>query len=412
MNNKNILLYLTKIFFSLLLIYLGWFQDVVFKIPIAGTLIGAVITVCLAFHLFNQKKIPVKTVNFELISWSVFVVFAISAGMYIAVNVDIMLSSMFTFIQFLLLNFIMIYISIYDQKIDYFINLFLFLSMLSALTTVFWGVHYISDRISMSYETNPNTLGLIMVIGIFCVFYNMQTSRKVVTFFLIFLLFAFSYVIILSGSRKAFLSAVIIIILWLILKLKTLLVSRRENVIKGIVTLVLTFIIGIFLFNKFVVDTLLFERLANLFDSGDNTRIEMYKESWLLFKDNPLLGVGMENFREVSSFNRYSHSTYAEMIASTGIIGVILYFFPYITMFSQILKLSRSREKKLKYQSNLILIMFGVILFLGIGVIHIYSIYTFYFFGIILSFIAVNNNNIKKKIFLENFNKEGDENAY
>src|SRR5699024_4707649 len=393
MNNKNILLYLTKIFFSLLLIYLGWFQDVVFKIPIAGTLIGAVITVCLAFHLFNQKKIPVKTVNFELISWSVFVVFAISAGMYIAVNVDIMLSSMFTFIQFLLLNFIMIYISIYDQKIDYFINLFLFLSMLSAFTIVFWILYYISDilsmlseltivfcgidnisdRISMSYETNPNTLGLIMVIGIFCVFYNMQTSRKVVTFFLIFLLFAFSYVIILSGSRKAFLSAVIIIILWLILKLKTLLVSRRENVIKGIVTLVLTFIIGIFLFNKFVVDTLLFERLANLFDSGDNTRIEMYKESWLLFKDNPLLGVGMENFREVSSFNRYSHSTYAEMIASTGIIGVILYFFPYITMFSQILKLSRSREKKLKYQSNLILIMFGVILFLGIGVIHIYS---------------------------------------
>ena len=70
-----------------------------------------------------------------------------------------------------------------------------------------------------------------------------------------------------------------------------------------------------------------------MIDASTNTRINMIKYGFEMFKSNPILGVGIGNyayygyhiyglFAEV-----YSHNNYIEMLSNIGIVGFISYYF-------------------------------------------------------------------------------------
>ncbi len=76
-------------------------------------------------------------------------------------------------------------------------------------------------------------------------------------------------------------------------------------------------------------------------DGSISDRTKMMIEGLDIVKDNPVTGVGLDNFRYVSGADTYAHSTPIELLVSTGVIGAILYYMIYAVLFYRLLKLSR-----------------------------------------------------------------------
>jgi O-antigen ligase len=93
-----------------------------------------------------------------------------------------------------------------------------------------------------------------------------------------------------------------------------------------------------------ISQTYLGKRVHNLwaYGSGTASRIELYQEGFDMIRKHPVLGVGLGQFRTLSSSGLYSHSDYIEVAANTGIIGFALYFSIYVVLW---LRLNRIKRK-------------------------------------------------------------------
>ena len=388
------LLKLSKVFFALLVFYYGWFQVVFFPIQNILFVLGAILMVCILMHAYMNNSAILKYITIELFMWTLFAFTSMAAGIFVAQNTILMANSLFTYFEFLILIYSIVYISCQDKSIKFFIDLFIIFSIVCAITIIFFGVEYSHGRISMSGNSNPNSDGIIMVIGICCIFFKMKLKNTRKFILLFFLIFLFLYATILTGSRKSFLSTVIIIIYWI------LFVAFREvkkAKFKSLLLLVLMFIVGSsILYNKLFQEAVLFQRLDVLFTSGDEIRKGMYKAAIELFKQSPLVGIGFNNYRVLSGYGTYSHSTYAEALACTGLIGVILYFIPYIILLIKysILFFNKTLNGELISQSRVMLGLFCILLFLGIGIIHFYEMASSITFGLIIAFVILNKEYI------------------
>ena len=116
-----------------------------------------------------------------------------------------------------------------------------------------------------------------------------------------------------------------------------------------------------------------FERMVELLNGwSNNSRLSLYKTGWKLFKDNILFGIGFGQYKVVAGYNLYSHSTYIESLSCLGLFGSILYFVPYIKLMFFYINSVINRE--LNSDKRISIMLFVVLLFLGIGMIHFYEL--------------------------------------
>jgi len=387
---------LSKLFYALLILYYGWFQIIFFSIPNLLLILGAGMMFFIFLNALQTRNLR-NAFTMELKMWILFAVTSFVYGLFVAVNHGNLISSIFTFSQFLVLMYGIIYISDQDRTIDFFIIMFIVYAMFCAITTVFWGVEYGQGRISMGLANNPNTLGMTMAIGVCCVLFKHSFEKLIISVFAFSSIILMIYVILLTGSRKAFLSIALIIIYWLIfIVFKDIKAFKFTTKLKGILSVVLVIGTGYYMLYPFFKDSVLLQRLLILFESGNATREGMYSVAVDLFIQNPLVGIGFNNYRVVSMYETYSHSTYAEALACTGIIGSILYFSSYILILVHFWKLLKSNLDALFLrQAKVMLGLFSVLLFAGIGVIHFYTMTSSIAFGMLIAFYNVNLRSLK-----------------
>jgi O-antigen ligase len=72
-------------------------------------------------------------------------------------------------------------------------------------------------------------------------------------------------------------------------------------------------------------------------------RARMFARGIQVFLENPILGVGLDMFRTVDVFSgkaigQNAHSNYIEVLATTGIIGGVLYYAMYYCWWSRLIK--------------------------------------------------------------------------
>ena len=388
-DSKDILINISKFFFIIFLVYYGWFQKVFFTIPNMSLLLGAGMILFIIFHSLRNNAPLLRCITFEIIVWLLFTVTALLTGYVVAVNKSLVIRSLTNYFEYLVMVFGMVYISHQDKKINFFTGAYSIFALLCALTTIFFGVNYTSTRITMSVSTNPNTLGISMVIGIFCILYNLNLKKIGLSLFMICELFLFLYVIILIGSRKSLLSAFIVLMLWIVFVRKSVLANNKRLGAGGRLALVISVLIGSFLLYKLASNSFIFTRLEKLIEYGDDTRISMYIAAFELFKMSPFIGVGMDNYRALTVFSTYSHSTYAEVLSCTGVVGTILYFIPYCSIAVKIVKLIKNSVMEISINAKLLGILFFMLLFLGTGVIHFYNVSSYISLGFLVAFCSL-----------------------
>lgn len=348
---------------------------------------------CIFIHAYRNMVSILQCFTIEVVMWILFAVSSLVIGIFIARNPEVLIEEVVTFMEFIILMYGIIYISAYDKSIDFFVEFFILFTAIRALTTLFNGVEYGSGRISMGLNNNPNELGISLAIGVCCILYKLDFKRLWNTVLSFMGILLFIYIVVLTGSRKSFISIALIVVYWLIfVAFKE--VGRAK--LKGIIMSALLVIIGYSILNVMLKDSLLFLRLFDLFRSGDNTRTGMYKVAIELFMQSPIFGIGFNNYRILSGYGTYSHSTYAEALSCTGIFGSFLYFYPYGLLLMKYKKLFFNTEVSnlLLKQFRMMAGIFCVLLFLGIGIIHFYEITSSIAFGMLIAFSNINKEYI------------------
>lgn len=381
----------------------------IYYFPISNILLmlGLVLAMMVLFYLFCRNHPLSAILPGEMITNLVFLLFALATGWMVSINKAVFLSQFST--QFQTFVFMVCILAIaYDDQSTKFIEFLLIsipllmdlvvISGISSLSAAFYSRQILYPN--AKDIINPNSLGLAQAYGVFAVMtklFSSQEKKPWKIIFLLFLLGLFFTVILISGSRKSFLAAIIVILGFLV-------IYRKRNVFQNIISIIigLGVVYAIFWIGSiFLEEFYLFQRFSGFFtDTSNITRVNMYREAFDLFEKSPLVGVGIGNYTYASSFGTYSHSTYAEALACTGLIGSCIYFFGYGIILYKLFKLYKIKSSK-EFAKKGFIVM-GVLLFLGIGVIHFYEIYSSLVFTYLMSGIIIQTrmNRLEKKAYI------------
>lgn len=245
-----------------------------------------------------------------------------------------------------------IYIIVDNRKLlQDFISLWVYIYFFSALITIKNGGRGPGD---FTHDENDAALMLSMGIPIVFYAYYMPWYGKKMKWFCWLTLGVLLLGVIATSSRGGFLGLISAIgVLWFFSR------NRVRNAFIGIVAAVmLSGIVFSLLPEGYIED------MQSINDTEDSTRIERFRSweiAWVMYKHNPILGVGAGNFpwnagkyqpytswwtgHERSLAGRQVHSLYFEILSDLGTIGAVVYLY---IMFVMPFKLFFMRNRMLK----------------------------------------------------------------
>lgn len=356
-----------------------------------GSLISKLIGVFIILYfiifriVWHNDKIIINTIILYSFIWFFFC--AISG--FVSTDYGLYFGKLFTIFQLILFLVIGYSIISYSElSLKYIIftifisTLFLFIVGIKVPTS---NPYYMTGRMAAT-TGNANTLASYGAFSLLFSLYLFYTLRN--KFFKIILIFAqvfIVYGVLETQSRKGIIVIIFGLIIYLIMNNINKIISKKVK-IKSIVSFVIIFFLligGIIIgFKKFKESDYYqrFERLANYLQSkrrlSDLTRIIDYsayerqrfvKYGLNMWEQNPILGVGLDNFRaEINKYwtlsrQTYSHNNYIELLATTGILGFIAFYLIYLTIIYRLFKIRGNltiSSKYYKFTNLFITIMF------------------------------------------------------
>jgi hypothetical protein len=184
------------------------------------------------------------------------------------------------------------------------------------------------------------------------------SKRKTIKIFTACLIIAATVMIIYSGSRGAFISALFGCIIGIYCISKHLKI-RRRLIIYLCLILAITLIFGIFHKSSLVkrmADIPVLLGIADVEVSQRNridfSRMQIILKATEYFLDKPVWGNGIGTFRKYTKFV-YTHTTPVELLYATGIIGFGLYYYIVLSGWLQIRKAKRYNDISDDYDNDL-----------------------------------------------------------
>lgn len=223
------------------------------------------------------------------------------------------------------------------ERIINLINWWCLLYFLIALITFYNGGLGPGD-----FTRDPNDAALALSMGIPWVYYSIQyvETTKFQYYFRWLILVCLIGGVVITSSRGGFLGlvAVIGVIWWFSHK-------RIRNLFLGVTSaILLSGIIVVILPSGYM------DEMQSINNAEDSTRVERFRTwevAWIMYKDNPVLGVGVNNFawyvskyqpltswwtgEQKSLTGRVTHSVYFQFLSELGTVGAIIFL--YIMIF-------------------------------------------------------------------------------
>lgn len=238
---------------------------------------------------------------------------------------------------------------------------------------------------------NPNTFGYVVAIGAIISFYFGYLKGKALYYVVLPVLLMCSF---FSSSRKS-IGAITLGIFLLILFAKE---KKRRYLHLFLLGIMAISVLVLLITDKNLYNIIgwRFESMLEYFitdKTASDTSLELRNYfidfAKILFKEKPLFGQGFVNFSILlsteSNINAetYAHNNYLEILADLGVIGLVVYYWFYITLLVKlIINLVKSRNATL---SSLAIAMLISQLILEVGVVSMAS----FFPQIVISLIYV-----------------------
>ena len=224
---------------------------------------------------------------------------------------------------------------------------------------------------------NPNYFGFIMLMAVvgLLFFFEKQGSllrRGVIASLIVLLMFG----ILASGSRKAFVGFVFLMLAWWWFCFKDEVFRRPQYLLLLILVAgLIVFSIEYMLENTFMGRRFQRDFVEKQEQLEEHKRIGLYEEGFELIKQNPVVGVGLGNFKYRSFYHAMSHSDYIEVAVSTGLVGFVLYFSIYVLLWRRLSFLRKfTRERSVWYMAGVARACVLLLLLLALGRPNFYDI--------------------------------------
>ena len=385
-----------KLSFFGMLLYSSFLMELLeIKIANMTMLLGMLTTVIMLADMAVINFNPLKVVNTD-IKWLLLFMVAsvlgiVAVAMYRASAID----GMIQLVQCLLLMVIAIYICIREGSLTFCARTIVIVMGLGALYALNNPEAFSAPRVSLSDTSNANVFGHNAVLGACMIPLAFKTDTKIKKLFHLGLLAMFSLAVIISASRMSFIAlAGYLGVYLLVIAPRKIGPTRFSWGVRllgalGVMVVVLSFVA------ESLTDTLLIDRMNELFnviDTGEGdgeARVYLYEEAWRAFLRSPLFGLGYANFAPLH-YGVYTHSTYAEILSCTGLMGFVPFMCYYWHIFQELRKGTRLDNQTRTSTNHYLFLVFLVLLLLGIGEILIYKIKYFVVFGMLAAQFCIN----------------------
>ncbi len=318
--------------------------------------------ICGFAFLFGRKiKFYKETKFFMLfILWSI-------AGIFIAISLTFITMALVTLIQLFVLFIIISTVCTNLANIKW--TLFSFfvggciVAYLSISSGEYKSAEYGGERArAAGIVGNANAFAFLLdcLLIILLCFFHLTKSKILKGIILCPIPLCFR-LIVSSGSRSGFLGFVAILGLWYCLFYFKL--TFKKPLLALFVTIIM---IG---FGVYVVKNMAYTTLLKRFihASQETSRVDLMKQGLRVAVHNPVLGVGLSNFRFHNSENLYAHNNYIEILADTGFVGAFLYYGIYACIISKLFKL-RKQVTSPMLKMILIYILFDLLIWQNFSV--------------------------------------------
>lgn len=223
------------------------------------------------------------------------------------------------------------------------------------------------SRLGESFGMNENMVALYFLIP-FCFAVN-DIHEKRFRIINILAITIFSYVIMLTGSKKALFAAAIYVVLQSILRAGRVTKKMRVLIISGaLIVCVYNLLLRVELLYNIMGHRI--EDMVNAFvmkdfsNSGGSTgeRGNMILFGLSLFARSPIWGWGLNSFQELygnaTGHYAYAHNNYVELLADLGIIGFVWYYSLAGKIIKYILRLKNKLQINAFYVSLVVVLLF------------------------------------------------------
>lgn len=169
---------------------------------------------------------------------------------------------------------------------------------------------------------------ILGVLGILALFYYKYAIRNIARIFFASILGVAGMLLLLTGSRGGTMASVIGVLV--ALRLFRIRLGRTVGIIFVVSCLVaLCFKMGLFnTFLPYVADRYIYRIFENFYFSG---RDDLFEQAIALWKDYPLLGVGLGRFDALTS-SLYPHNFFLEILTEFGLVGFTMFAVPLLVM--------------------------------------------------------------------------------
>ena len=215
--------------------------------------------------------------------------------------------------------------------------------------------------------SNENTFGLVFAnASLIALYLAIMKGKKIHYLSLaLFLFFGFS-----SGSKKyIFLVATGVIGIALIN-------YGWRKIYKTLLGSIILLYVGIIALNMPIFSTINIRfqsYLSGNLNTSDETRKNMIDFGIDLFKERPIFGYGLNNYRNYYYTGQYSHNNFIELLVCLGIVGFLLFYAMYFTSIKSILMNWIHRSRILYNEHKMLLFLLVVNLVFGYGMVQIYD---------------------------------------
>ncbi|MDO4747764.1 MAG: O-antigen ligase family protein [Eubacteriales bacterium] len=323
-----------------------------------------------------------KKLDFEIKCWIWYFVYSI-VTIVIAQSTSDAVDGLVKFFQRTLFIILITLICEYEKSINFALRLMAVTAVACAAATLM-NMNDYSQKLTVESGANVSTndIGSIMAFGCFAILFAFgvgNKSKAYKTIMKIAFIIAAIAVISIAGSRKSILAIIIMFAAMFILCGRDYFKRMTSVQFMGIVILGLVALYFVYSYLlPYFEDTNLYVRMfgrgAERTAESDDGRWELYASAMNEFLSHFLFGLGFNNY--IYQHGMYTHSTYVEPLACSGIFG-LLYLIPYISILYKQIKLSFSKDAAFSKTNRVfqkeMLAFYIAFLFVGIGIPYLYK---------------------------------------
>lgn len=364
------------------------------------TLISQIIAfLIISFNFLKKKKFKVK-LDLYFVSKILFLLFCMVSGIWAFNGASVTFACRQIIFRFMMGITIIMY---NDDEIN--INKFLKFVLIASIVLCgrilivvpfsAWGQERVGNYLAHDVGNSYSNTGITYVLGFAIAFLmcNEKVIKKNKNKFLIIILFSFFSF--LSGSKKQIILLLISIIVYTFYKSKNTKKLIKNLLIAIIISVIMLYIIlnNTFFYN--IIGNRMYNFLSYFSSNEDinsNADMSTIGRSKLLveardtFFNNPILGIGIGNFMNVSSYGVWAENNYLELLADVGIIGLLIYYFGQVIIFNHCM-INRKKKEVLNIQIIIGLLCFIVIDFTMVSyfnsTLQIYQAYIFAMYNVV-----------------------------